>query len=77
MMNISSKNLFTKNVLVYIYYINLVEAIIRYLKFCLTCSVLRSSWTADKSYKELLSLEIIRSKSGQTHFQNQHYQQDF
>ena len=42
-MNISSKNFFTKKDLVYIYYINLVEATT--IKFRLTCRELRSSCT--------------------------------
>ena len=55
-MNISSKNLFTKNDQVYTHYIDLVEALIRHLKLRLACRELRSSCTTCKSYRELLTL---------------------
>ena len=66
--NVSCQNLFTINDLVYIYYINLVESIIRYQNLHLAYKELRKFWMADESFiKELL--KNSRSKTAQTHFE--------
>ena len=67
--NLNNKDLyffqkFTKNDLVYTYYINLVEATIRHQKLSLTCRELRSSCMECNSFQD------ATSKNGQTNFKN-------
>ena len=66
--NISSKTLFAKNDLVHICYINLIDAIIRHQRLRLTCTELRDSYLACKSYREYLTLLNRTSKNSQTYF---------